>query len=467
MRFTEGGQPDHLAFGGVYKNKGGSQQTATDNTSNTSGTSSTQLPPWLTDAAQQAVGTARTISQDPNFFNPYPGQQVADVSPGTQAGFQYGQTEDPIGMANQIGGATGGIYNALANYLPQNQSYIQQGLGGAQQAENTGQQGAQGAIATGLSQGQASINTGLANAQQSMQGGLSNAQGLLGAWGGGPVTAQQIAQGAQSMMSPYTQAVIDPTMALGKQALQQNLQQVGANANQAGAFGGSRQGVQEGVAQSQAALGESNILGNLLNTGYGQALGVAGTLGNNLQQDRYGAASTLAQMAGNQGSTLAGLQAQGGGQFAGLLGSGANTLANANYGAGNTLAQLQATGGGQMAGYNQADINNALTTGSGLPQQYLQNLLGIGGLQQSQQQAGLNAAQGNYYGQQQQPIQNLDLLLSAVSGVPYGTSGTMTGTGTTSGTTTGTTTPSTVDQIGSYLGLISKVAQVGGAAAGI
>jgi hypothetical protein len=381
MRFNEGGQIDHLAFGGVYKSKGGSQQTATDNTSNTSGTSSTQLPSWLTGAAQQAVGTAQTLSQDPNLFTPYGGQQVADLSPGQQQGFAYGTGTDPTGMARQIGGTTGDIYSAISGMaLPQQQQYL--------------------------------------------QGGLQQAQGLLGGWAGqGPASAQGVAQDAQSMMSPYIQSVIDPTRALGQQALTQNLQQVGANANQAGAFGGSRQGVMEGMAQSQEALGESNILGNLLNTGYGQALTQAGNLANTRQQLGEGAASSLASMYGNAGSAL--------------------------------------------AGYGQTDLSNALTTGAPLPQQYLQNLLGIGGLQQSQQQAGLNAQMGQYYAGQQQPIQNLDLLLSAVSGVPYGTTGQTTGTGQTSGTTTGTTTPSTVDQIGSYLGLISKVASIGGAAAGI
>ena len=108
------------------------------------------------------------------------------------------------------------------------------------------------------------------------------------------------------------------------------------------------------MAQSQEALGESNIVGNLLNTGYGQALTQAGNLANTQAEPRQeGAASSLASMYGNAGSA--------------------------------------------MAGYGQTDLSNALTTGAGLPQQYLQNLLGIGGLQQSQQQAGINAAMGNYY----------------------------------------------------------------------
>ena len=45
----------------------------------------------------------------------------------------------------------------------------------------------------------------------------------------------------------------------------------------------------------------------------------------------------------------------------------------------------------------------------------------MGAQQQSQQQALLNAQMGNYYGAQQQPIQNLDVLLSTLGGVPYGT----------------------------------------------
>jgi hypothetical protein len=251
--------------------------------------------------------------------------------------------------------------------------------------------------------------------QQYLQGGIQQAQGLLGGWAGqGPASAQGVAQDAMSMMSPYAQSVIDPTLALGRQALAQNLQQVGANANQAGAFGGSRQGVMEGMAQAQGALNEQNVLGNLLNTGYGQALTQAGNLANTRQQLGEGAAGNLASMYGNAGSAL--------------------------------------------AGYGQTDLTNALQTGSGLPQQYLQNLLGIGAGQQSQQQAGINAAMGNYYAQQQQPVQNLDLLLSAVTGVPYGTTGTQSGTGGTTGTTTGSTNPGVGSTVASGIGTAAAVA---------
>ena len=143
--------------------------------------------------------------------------------------------------------------------------------------------------------------------QQALYTGMSNANSLLGPWASqGQVSPQQVAQNAQAMMSPYANAVINPTMQLGQQALTQNLQQIGASANQAGAFGGSRQGVQEGVAQAQTSLGESAQIGNLLNTGYNTALTTAGQLGNTQNQLDFNAANQLAQMQGNVGSALAG-----------------------------------------------------------------------------------------------------------------------------------------------------------------
>lgn len=338
MWWSEAGQPDHLTFAGLRGgSKGGSQQATTQQSgsTNTSGTSLTQLPPWLDTAAQQAVGTAQTLSQNPALFNPYQGQQVADVGAGTQAAWNAVTGGSPTQTAGQIGDASNTILNA-----------VQGTAGPAQQA--------------------------------AIQGGMSNAAGLLGQFSGlGPATAGQIGANAQTLMSPYAQSVIAPTMALGQQALAQNLQQIGAGANQSGAFGGSRQGVQEGVAQAQTALGESNILGNLLNTGYNSALGQAGALGQLSQQESYGAAGQLAQ-----------------GQMS----------------AGNLQAQLL-----QQQGLG------ALTAASPYGQQYISDLSSMGQQQQAQQQAQLNAQIGNYYAAQSQPMQNLDVLLSGVGAVPYGT----------------------------------------------
>ena len=340
----------------------GSKGGSTQQTSNTGGTSSTQLPPWLTGAAQQAVGTAQTLSQNPNLFDPYSGQQVAPQSGLTTAA--YNQIQSPYTQGTTIGNTAGEIYNAM---LP--------ATAGQQQA----------------------VYGGLNQAQQSIANAQGNAAGLLGQFTGlGPATAAQVAQNAQTLMTPYTQQVIDPVRQMGQQALAQNLQQVGANANQAGAFGGSRQGVMEGVAQAQQALGESAQIGQLLNTGWNAALTPATNIALQGGQESYGAGNTLAQLAGQGGQTL---------------------------------AQLQAQGGQALGGYAQGQMMGALQGAEPLQQQYLQNLLGTGSQQQAQQQAEMNAQIGNYYQQQQQPIQNLDLLISAITGVPYGTTSQMTGTG--------------------------------------
>jgi hypothetical protein len=338
MMWSEGGQPALLTFAGLRGGgkSGGQSSSQNQQTSTaTSGTTAQDLPPWLTGAAQQAVGTAQTLSQNPNLFNQYPGQQVADVGAGTQAAWNAITGGSPAQTAGQIGQAAGTI------------------LGGVQGAAGPQQQAA-------------------------IQGGLSNAAGLLGQFSGlGPATAGQIGANAQTLMSPYAQSVIAPTMALGQQALAQNLQQIGAGANQAGAFGGSRQGVMEGVAQAQTALGESQQLGNMLNTGWNAALNPA---------------ANVALQAGQQG-----------------------------YGASGLLAQGQIAGGQQLGQDIQGQALAALSAGQGLPEQQIQNLSAIGAQQQSQQQALLNAQMGNYYGAQQQPIQNLDVLLSTLGGVPYGT----------------------------------------------
>ena len=81
--------------------------------------------------------------------------------------------------------------------------------------------------------------------------------GYLGALGQTPtsVTAGQIKNtDLQPYMDPYTQDVINATMPIMQQqnALSQN-QQADAAAS-AKAFGGSRQGIQQGVAQAQGAL---------------------------------------------------------------------------------------------------------------------------------------------------------------------------------------------------------------------
>ena len=102
--------------------------------------------------------------------------------------------------------------------------------------------------------------------------------GYLGALGQSPtsVTAGQISNtNLQPYMDPYTQSVINATMPIMQQAnaLSQN-QQADAAAS-ANAFGGSRQGIQQGVAQAQGAMNIGQMVAQLNNQNFQQAQAAA------------------------------------------------------------------------------------------------------------------------------------------------------------------------------------------------
>jgi len=103
------------------------------------------------------------------------------------------------------------------------------------------------------------------------------ATGMMGS--AAPISTGQINTDTASLMNPYQTAVVDPTVTQMRQALNQSLGATRANASNVGAFGGSRLGVQEGVAQSQEALGEGQLVGGLLQQGYDTAQGRAMDLG--------------------------------------------------------------------------------------------------------------------------------------------------------------------------------------------
>jgi hypothetical protein len=114
--------------------------------------------------------------------------------------------------------------------------------------------------------------------------------GYLGALGQKPqnVTAGQLATtNLNPYMNPYTQQVIDKTLPLMQQqnALSQN-QQANA-ANSSNAFGGSRQGVQQGVAQAQGAMNIGQMAAGLNQANFQQAQqGAMGDIGNRLKADQ-------------------------------------------------------------------------------------------------------------------------------------------------------------------------------------
>jgi len=204
------------------------------------------------------------------------------------------------------------------------------------------------------------------------------------------VTPQSLAgTNLQPYMDPFTSSVINASMPIYQQqlGLQQNQQQNAANA--ANAFGGSRQGVQQGVTQAQGAQGMAQMAAQLNQANFGQAQAAAtGDIARNL----------AAQQA-NQGANQANI----------------NSLIAAAGGLGTLGSQAQ---------QNQR-------------QQFLE-LSTAGAQQQQQAQNQIGAQIGQFNQAQAYPGQQLGILQSALGMTPYGS--------TTMGSSTGqqqtTTTPS-------------------------
>jgi hypothetical protein len=331
---------------------GGGTNTSTVQNSNA------YIPPWLEQASAGAVQRADALSQQ--GYQPYSGQTVAGIDPAQQMAY--------------------------------NRAVAVQGLGGDLASNGIEAQAAIARQATPITAGGIQANTD--QLQQGFQQQVYGpSQGLLGNYTSqGPATAQGVAAGAQQLMSPYTNAVIDPANQLMQQQLRSNLNTIGAGANQAGAFGGSRQGVQEGIAQSQAALGSEKYLGDLLNNQWNQASGIS---------------RDVALQAGQQGLTS---------------NTALTNLLQGGYGANQKLG----------ADIMSSNLSQGLGAAQNLPQSLtsLQNMImgqsnalnqAGAGMQQYQQQQ-LNAQQGAFAQQQAFPYQQLQTLLGAVSGIPYSTS---------------------------------------------
>jgi hypothetical protein len=220
---------------------------------------SQKIPDWLANTGEYAVSRAADLSNRP--YTPYTGELVAP------------QSADTLNS-----------YQAVRDLQGQGAPAYQQSIGAYSNILGSG--AANPIRASGVNQ---NTNELYGNFQQ---GPMAQAQGLLGGYlNGGPATAAQVGQNASTLMSPYAQNVIDPALRAGEQARQIARQTIGANANNVGAFGGSRQGVTEGVSDAQNALGTQQQIGNMLQSGWGQALNSGTQIGLQAGQQGYGAAT--------------------------------------------------------------------------------------------------------------------------------------------------------------------------------
>ena len=250
------------------------------------------------------------------------------------------------------------------------------------------------------------------------------------------IAAGQLAQTSlDPYMNPFTQSVVDTT--LGDLERQRQIQQQGtaAQAAQAGAFGGSRQGVAESLTNEAFARQAAQTAAGLRQAGFTQAQQQA-------QQDlaRQMQASQLNQATGLQASLAnqaTGLQAQTANQRAALEAARANqdaalraSLANqstglqaglagqqlgfeaqrANQAAGLQGAQFRLGAGNQLAGIGQQRFGMGQTVENQIAQQ--------GAMQRGLQQQLIDAGRGQFQTAVGMPAQTLGYVSSALGAAP-------------------------------------------------
>ena len=176
-------------------------------------------------------------------------------------------------------------------------------------------------------------------------------------------------QAYQQYMSPYQQAVMDTTLREYDIQAQKGLPGLAAQAINAGAYGGGREGVQRAEYQSMSDRNRAALQAQLLQSGFGQAQTLA-------QQNLMNQMNLASASPGFVGQQIAGLQ---------TLGAGETSQQQAILEAQRQLAQQQAYqplnvaeryGAGitpLIAGYPGRDVQTITPSPSPL-----QNILGIG-----------------------------------------------------------------------------------------
>ena len=322
---------------------------------------------------------------------------------------------------SQVAGFSGlqsGAFNRVSDYYGTDG----QGIAGYQGLLDSGQGNLAGA-GTGLASSQALagqrvgdvIGTGIAGAvdpaiASAMLGrdmGMTSAQqGITGLSG---LSQEYDPTSYQSYMDPYESAVVQQAMSDIQR--QGDIQQRGAAAQAvgAGAFGGSRQGLQQAEINRNILDSQARTAGQLRSQGFGTAQQQAQ---NAFEQARARQAqqSQLTGQLGQMGAT-SGLQY---GQQAGQLGLAGQELTG-NLGL--NLAQQGIAGAQQQAdiGTRQAALGEL---GQNMLAKDAELMYSLGGRQQAQQQAGLEAQRSNQMAQLYEPYQRLGFLSDIYKGTP-------------------------------------------------
>ena len=354
----------------------------------------------------------KPFNQDPSKYFAGP----SDLQTGARLAAQnMGVTPETMQAAGYADAAgQGGLNSANQAY-----GYGNAGFQSGQQGQQMGMQGGQyyGDLSSqiglmGLDAQQTGSDIGNQAQQYARQ--AANAQQRYAAQATNPAAYQQY-------MSPYMQNVVD----VQNQAAQRNADiastQRGAQFARAGAYGGSRQAIENAEAnralQTTMNVNQTQGLQNAYqdaqkNLQYGAGLGLQGLqgaqqgLGTALQGGQLGLSGIGAAMQGQQGA-LQGVNTQLAGTAQGMQGAGMGLQgvsgAQAGYGLANQAAGQLGQLGQNIYGQQVGNIN-------------LQNQMGS--QQQQEQQAILNQQIQNYATAQQYPMMQLSNMSNLLRGMP-------------------------------------------------
>ena len=343
-----------------------------------------RLAPFQEQYLADIFASSKALTGDGSQM-PYSAQQLAGLSAPQQAA---------------ITNATQGV-GAYQPYLTQGTQAIGQGIG---------------AVGTGLG----AVGSALGQLPEAQQGYRNQQQAMLDAQALGQTGTQQaqaMTAGANYNFDPNSyQDFMNPFM---NDVIQQQYQDIqrqgdiakqGANAQAvgSGAFGGSRQGIQQAEINRNVLDQQARTGSQLRSQGFQQAQGLAQQAASRQAQQQLAQAGQFGQQAGQLGTQ--GMQgAQGYGQTAAGLGNLAQLtgqLGSTTGALGQTVGQL----GTQTAGLGQL--------GQQMGVQDINTLMGAGALQQGQDQKAFDVARTNSLAQQALPYQQVGFMSDVFRGVP-------------------------------------------------
>lgn len=311
-------------------------------------------------------------------------EQIVREAPEIEA-YKLGLLKSAKGLSDQPVSLPG---YQVAGFNPDQISAFEQaraGIGGYQPYLYGGTEAARQGIAT--TQEAADIARGADTRNQFLAAQEAQNAAIQGTMGAG----QRIGQGQiQEYMNPYANLALQQQLAeMNRQAAIQQ-QALQGQATRAGAFGGSREGVQRAELGRNLMQTQNQAIAQSLQQGYAQALGAA----QQQQQAQLAAAGQLSNQA-----------------------QGIGALAGQQYGIGQNMAQTLAGMGSQLGnlGVQQAALGQSAQQ---LGQQDVNFLYNIGQQQQALTQQQLDAQRNTALQQAYEPYQRLAFLSDIYKGAP-------------------------------------------------